>query len=191
MLDGIETIEEEQSVERLRAILATIGASRITAVFNKYDKDNSGGLDRKELKKVIKKLTMSKPTKVQIKALIKNIQIEDTDGGEETLENLLEYIFHDDLWLNKLFEQVDIDQSDDLDKNEAKVLFEKIIADGKIPASINSIDHMVESCMQSKDAVSFLDVKQYIVRSNKTTVDPNVKCAFLEGAASEGKNEKY
>jgi hypothetical protein len=165
MLEGIETIEEENSVERLRAILATIGTTRITAVFNIYDTNKSGGLDNEELLKVVKKLTMSKPTKAQIQAFINNIQMEDADGGEETLDNLLTYIFHDDLWLNVLFEQVDIDQSDDLDKNGAKVLFEKIIAEGKIQSSVNNIDHMVTSCMQGKAAVSFLDVKKYIVRS--------------------------
>ena len=175
MLNGIEAVEEQQSVERLRAILATIGTTRITAVFNKYDIDKSGGLDKRELKKVVKKLTMSKPTSSQIKALVQSIQIEDADGDEETLDNLLTYIFHDDLWLNVLFEQCDIDHSDDLDQKETKVLFDKIIAEGKIEApllssSIHNIDHLVKSCMEGKERVSFSDVKQYVVRCNKMGV---------------------
>jgi len=171
MLNGIEVVEEQQSVERLRAILATIGTTRITAVFNKYDIDKSGGLDKRELKKVVKKLTMSKPTRGQIKALVHSIQFEDADGDEVTLDNLLAYIFHDDIWLNVLFEQCDIDHSDDLDQKETNVLFEKIIAEGKIEAplssSIHNIDHLVKSCMEGKERVSFSDVKQYVVRSSK------------------------
>jgi Ca2+-binding EF-hand superfamily protein len=170
MLDSIETMGTEEAIDHILVVLSTIGITKIGLVFEEYDVDNSLGLGRQELRLLVKKVTMSKPTPEQIEALIDALfAAGKSDKTELSLESLREAIFRtsSQCWLRKAFEEADHDHTDTLDKDECTNFFTAALSNANINGDLIEYEAMVNKCMKGKETITFLEVQRYLIREEK------------------------
>ena len=72
-----------------------------------------------------------------------------------------------DTWLHVEFDKADYDHSTTLDKNECHDLIVNAMNEN-VCSSIQEIEYMevVEACMQNKDAITFKELRDYIIRDH-------------------------
>ena len=165
MLEGVEDMEVQASVEFLRGVLATIGMARIKSLVRAYDEDKSGGLCRQEFRKIVKRMTLSKPTPEQIQALETAIFRTAATPDHLVLAEIEAYIFGKQLWLHNAFADADVDESGTLDAAEVRTIVVAILSQRAAPTAGGKVDHIVRSCMQGRATIDMATFQAWVMRS--------------------------